>query len=176
MTAKNEMSGGAAPMRWYGDRATLSFIVLRYIPLFAALNLLWEIAQLPLYTLWTDSNPPQIAFAVAHCTLGDVAIGGAALIVALVITRAGSIETWRWGRIAAITTLMGAGYTAYSEWMNTVALQSWSYSKLMPVLQVGEFALGASPLLQWLLIPAITLWLARVTLSRATLDSADSPP
>lgn len=171
MTAKNEASGAAPSMRWYSDRATLSFIVLRYIPWFAALNLLWEIAQLPLYTLWTNSDPPQIAFAVAHCTLGDIAIGGAALAVALVITRAGSIEAWRRGRIAAITTLMGSGYTAYSEWMNTVALQSWSYSKLMPVLQVGEFELGASPLLQWLLLPAIALWLARVT-----FDSTDSRP
>lgn len=149
------------PLRWYSDRATLSFIVLRYMPWFAALNLLWEIVQLPLYTLWTDSNSPLIAYAVAHCTLGDIAIGGAALIMALIITRAGPIETWHWNRIAAITTLLGASYTAYSEWMNTVALQSWGYSKLMPVLQVGEFEIGASPFFQWLLIPALALLLAR---------------
>lgn len=158
MTTSNKTT---APLpRWYrGDRATLSFIVLRYMPWFAALNLLWEIAQLPLYTLWTNSDPSQIAFAIAHCTLGDMAIGGAALIMALIITRAGPVETWRWTRTAAMTTLLGTSYTVYSEWMNTVTLQNWSYSKLMPVLTIGGLELGMSPLLQWLLLPSLVLFL-----------------
>lgn len=36
----------------------------------AALNLLWEIAQLPLYTIYEEGEPAAIAFAVAHCTAG----------------------------------------------------------------------------------------------------------
>ncbi len=149
------------PPIWHQHRTTLLFIVLRYIPWLAALNLVWEIVQLPLYTIWTDSPPAQIAYAIAHCTLGDIAIGGAALIMALIITRAGNIETWPWARIAAMTTLLGTSYTIFSEWMNVVALQSWSYSKLMPVIPLGGFDVGLSPLLQWLLIPSFVLLLAR---------------
>ena len=36
-------------------------------------NLLWEIAQLPLYTLWHTATLPEIAFSVLHCTGGDFA-------------------------------------------------------------------------------------------------------
>jgi hypothetical protein len=64
-------------MRWYADPATRAFIALRYLPWLAALSLAWEIAQLPLYTLWHEAEPAYIAFAVAHCTIGDVLIGGA---------------------------------------------------------------------------------------------------
>lgn len=149
------------PLIWHQDCTTLLFIALRYLPWLAALNLVWEIAQLRLYTLWTDSPPRQIAYAIAHCTLGDIAIGGAALIMALIITRAGNIETWQWARIAAMTTLLGTSYTIFSEWMNVVALQSWSYSKLMPVIPLGGFEIGISPLLQWLLIPSLVLLFAR---------------
>ena len=45
--------------------------------------LAWEAVQLPLYTLWRDGTPGEIAFAVVHCTLGDGLIGVAALAWAL---------------------------------------------------------------------------------------------
>lgn len=149
------------PLIWHDERAVLSFIILRYIPWLAALNLIWEITQLPLYTLWTDSPASQIVFAVVHCTLGDVSIGTTALIMALIVTRAGNIESWNWVRITAVTTLFSGSYTVFSEWMNTVALESWSYSKLMPVLTVDGLELGMSPLLQWLLLPSLVIFIAQ---------------
>lgn len=36
-----------------------------------------------------------------------------------------------------------------------------SYSTLMPVLTVDRLELGVSPFLQWLLLPPLTLFLAR---------------
>jgi hypothetical protein len=44
-----------------------------------ALNLVWEVAQLPLYTLWVEATPGEIAFAILHCTGGDAMIAAASL-------------------------------------------------------------------------------------------------
>jgi len=145
---------------WYRDRASLTFIAFRYVPPLSALNLFWEIAQLPLYTLWEEGAPSFIAYAVIHCTLGDVVIGTLALLIALIATRAGAVETWRWRQVALFLVIPAVGYTALSEWINTVAQGSWAYSALMPVVHLAGFEIGLSPLLQWLVIPPVALWLA----------------
>lgn len=58
-------------LSWYRDRRAWRLLALRFLPWFAGLSLAWEIAQLPLYTLWTEATPGYIAFSVAHCTLGS---------------------------------------------------------------------------------------------------------
>jgi hypothetical protein len=50
------------------------------------LNLAWEVAQLPLYTISTAS-PSEIVFAIVHCTLGDVLITAGSLLLALLLIR-----------------------------------------------------------------------------------------
>lgn len=150
------------PRPWYRDRASLKFITFQYVPLLGALNLLWEIAQLPLYTLWEKGSLPSIAYAVLHCTLGDVAIGTLALVFALIATRARAVETWRWRQVALFLVVPAVGYTVFSEWLNTVARAGWEYSALMPVVRFLELEIGLSPLLQWVVIPPLALWLAKV--------------
>lgn len=151
----------AAPLcRWYADRAAWRLIGLRYLPLLAGLNLAWEIAHLPLYTLWHEGSPALIAFSVAHCTLGDVMIGAAALALALIATRAAGIENWRLVRIALVAAFVGTVYTVFSEWMNTVARQGWAYSDLMPVVRLFGAEIGLSPIAQWLILPLLALPLA----------------
>ena len=146
---------------WYRDGGALSFIGKRYLPTFVALNLAWELAQLPLYTIWRDASPAYLAFAVAHCTAGDVLIGAAALALALMGTRAGSIGSWRWRSIVIVATVAGAAYTAASEWMNTSLRPAWQYSALMPTASLGAIRIGLSPLLQWLILPPVAFYLAR---------------
>lgn len=148
------------PRAWHRDRAIWNFIAFRYVPLLGALNLLWEIAQLPLYTLWEEGRPSFIAYAVVHCTLGDVAIGTFALVFALIATRAHAVETWRGRQVAMFLVIPAVGYTALSEWINTIARGSWAYSALMPVVNLGGIEIGLSPLAQWLIIPPVALWLA----------------
>jgi hypothetical protein len=142
---------------WFHDRGALRLIGWRYVPLLAALNLAWEVAQLPLYTIWRDADIGYIAFAVAHCIVGDALIGSAALVLALMVTRAGSASTWPWLHIGIITTLVGLSYTGRSEWMNTSLRQSWSYSAAMPTLELGGIVIGLAPLAQWLLLPPVAL-------------------
>jgi hypothetical protein len=69
------------PRRWYRDPEAWWLIACAYLPWLGGLNLAWEIAQLPLYTIWTEAPPAGIAFAVAHCTAGDLLIGSAALVI-----------------------------------------------------------------------------------------------
>lgn len=45
--------------------------------------------------------------------------------------------------------------------MNTVARAGWEYSALMPVVRFLGLEIGLSPLLQWMVIPPLALWLAK---------------
>ena len=152
-------------MKWYRDRATLRWIAARYLPWMLALNLAWEAAHVRLYTLWQEAEAAYIAFSVVHCALGDVLIGIAALVVALVLARAPSVAHWRWARVAAMTSLAGVAYAIFSEWMNITLLRSWAYTKSMPTLEIGGFEIGLTPLAQWLLLPPIALYLGRATVA-----------
>ena len=144
---------------------------MRFVPALAVLNTIWEIAQLPLYTLWEEGSLPSIAYAVLHCTLGDVAIGTLALVFALIATRARVVETWRWRQVALFLVIPAVGYTVFSEWMNTVARAGWEYSALMPVVRFPGLEIGLSPLLQWMVIPPLALWLAKVASSARNASS-----
>lgn len=155
-------------MRWYRDPEAWRFLT-RYLPWLAGLNLVWEIAQLPLYTIWSEAQPAQIAFAVAHCTGGDILIGAAALIIALLIVRAPAIEQWNWLAIGLLALIIGVSYTALSEWTNTTIRLSWQYSSLMPLVDIGKVSIGVSPLMQWLILPPLALYLARRSLGLDTV-------
>lgn len=145
---------------WYRDRDARVLIAFGYLPWLGGLNLVWETAQLPLYTLWSETSAGTIAFAVAHCTAGDIAIGAAALFLALILGRERALAQWRWRRIAVGTALAGVTYTVFSEWSNTAILGSWAYTELMPVLKVAGIDIGLSPLMQWLVLPPLALYLA----------------
>ena len=132
----------------------------RYLLVLGGLNLVWEIAQLPFYTLWTSSPLPVIAYDVIHCTIGDFLIATICSIAALAPLR------WRWpgtrGHIALFLSLIvafGVAYTIYSEWLNVTVRKSWSYSDLMPLLPPLDT--GLSPVLQWLLLPVLSFFVAR---------------
>ena len=143
---------------WFSSLAAWRLLGLYFVPIFALLNVAWEIAQLPLYTLWNTGSVRDIAFSVAHCSLGDALIGTIALMLALILTRSRAPATWNLVALIVITTLIGIGYTIFSEWMNTRWLQSWAYSDAMPILPV--LGTGLAPLLQWLLLPGAGLVLS----------------
>jgi hypothetical protein len=111
-------------------------------------NLLWEIAQLPLYTIWHDATLGKLAFAVLHCTAGDVLIASASLL---------GVERY-WG-VATLAILGGVAYTLFSEWLNTEVRGAWVYTALMPRIPV--FGTGVTPLAQWLLVPTAAFWWTR---------------
>ena len=132
--------------------------IIRFLATLAALNLVWEIGQLPFYTLWQKGGWQQIGYAVAHCTVGDVLIALACVIAVL------AFSSWHWplpGRQSAIFlgsfVALGVAYTIFSEWLNTAVRKSWSYSDLMPI--VPPLGTGVAPLLQWIVVPMLAFWL-----------------
>jgi hypothetical protein len=152
--------GAVSTAAWYRDRDARALIALGYLPWLGGLNVAWETTQLPLYTLWREASAGAIAFSVAHCTAWDIVIGAAALFMALILGRERALAQWRWRRIALWTALAGVAYTVFSEWNNTAILGSWAYSELMPTLKVAGIGIGLSPLVQWLVLPPLALYLA----------------
>lgn len=80
----------------------------------------------------------------------------------MILGREGALVHWHWRRIGGLMLLFGPGYTIFSESLNTTLFR-WSYSELMPTLNVAGFEVGVSPLLQWLTLPPVALRLARRT-------------
>jgi hypothetical protein len=126
----------------------------------AAINLAWEALQLPLYTIWQSGTLGSQAFAVAHCTAGDVLIALGALTLALLIAGDGTWPARRFRIVAVLTVLFGLAYTIFSEWLNVVVRASWGYSDWMPIVPIFGLRIGLSPLMQWLVVPAAALALA----------------
>ncbi len=134
-------------------------MIRSYLLWIALANLVWEAAQLPLYTIWTERSLAYNAFAVVQCTAGDVLIALATLLLAIVVVGTAEWPARRFGAVATAATVLGAGYTVYSEWINTGVRLTWAYSEWMPV--VPGLGTGLAPLGQWLILPSLGLWLCR---------------
>jgi uncharacterized membrane protein (UPF0136 family) len=124
-----------------------------YLAVSVVSHLLWELLQLPLYTIWKSGTAREIAFAVVHCTAGDLLIAALALIAALVAIGNRDWPHQRFVPVIVAAVVIGLSYTVYSEWLNTVVRKSWTYSRLMPTLP--WLGTGLSPFMQWLIVPAI---------------------
>ena len=143
---------------WYRSRAARRFMFKGYVPLLAAGNLVWEILQLPFYALWQEGTPGSRLFAVVHCTAGDLMIGTAALLLALIFFGGRGWPRFNHGRVLGAATFAGVAYTVFSEWANTQVTMSWQYSEAM--LQVPPLGTGIVPLLQWIVVPPLAYWIA----------------
>ena len=145
----------------------------RYFAIIALGNLAWEIAQLPLYTIWSSGTWRELVIAVVHCTLGDVLISAACLFLGLLVVGGGRLDRWS-GRIAAVAIPLGVGYTVFSEWLNVAVRKSWAYAPAMPVLPV--LGTGLAPLLQWLVVPALGFWLVACSANRQMVAKKKKHP
>jgi hypothetical protein len=141
-----------------GRPADLPQALRRYLGVSIVANLVWEMLQLPLYTVWATGTRKQQAFAVVHCTVGDAMIAGLSLLVALALFARRTWPSASVTRVYAAGLAFGVAYTIYSEWLNTSVRGSWAYSDLMPVVPV--IGTGLAPLMQWFLVPTLAHWIA----------------
>ena len=157
MTTVSRLSGqnGATPP-WTTWKTSV-YLVWQWAVLALGLHLVWEIGQLPFYTLWEEANAWRIAFYVTHCVAGDVMIATLSyLAVAL---------TWRqvdWPRQrpwvgGTMLVALGLGYTVFSEWYNVYRVGAWAYAEIMPRI----LGIGLTPLVQWLVVPVAMLMRVR---------------
>ncbi len=132
---------------------------LRLLRLALPLELLWEIAQFPLYDVWHQGTWSYILYSLAHCTLGDLLI----LFIAyeLVALHTGGRSWYRRTPIygSLLLTFLGVSYTVYSESINVRINGTWGYTDLMPIVPLLN--IGGTPFLQWLLIPSVLIWIMR---------------
>lgn len=132
-------------------------MITRYLALSFALNLVWEFAQMPLYTIWAEATAGEIAFAGAHCTVIDTLIAAGALGLAWLVAGRQRWPAGHYGRVAALAILMGLAFTVFSEWRNVYVAGNWAYAARMPEI----FGIGLAPLAQWIIVPALAFGLAR---------------
>lgn len=133
----------------------------RYFSVIALLNLVWEFAHMPLYTIWSTGTVGEIVFAAVHCTGGDILIAMSTLMLSLLVFGIGwPLDGVAVRRVIVSTLILGVGYTVFSEWLNIVVREAWAYSELMPIVPVIDA--GLSPLLQWVVVPALAFaWALR---------------
>lgn len=131
---------------------------LRYLAFIALSNVLWELAQFPLYTIWSTGTTDEIVFSLFHCSAGDVLIAALSLAAAVLLVGGARWSPENHGRVAAAAVTFGLAYTVFSEWHNTTVLRSWTYSPLMPTLPY--LGTGLAPLAQWIFLPLIGFRLA----------------
>ncbi len=130
-----------------------------YLTIAAIGHLLWETAQLPLYTIWWTGTLRDNIVAVVHCTMGDALITTATVLIAALAAR---LVGWRsFSSAMVLTTItLGVAYTILSEWLNVEVWRSWSYSPIMPVLP--WLGTGPSPVFQCLLVPGMAFAISGV--------------
>ena len=139
----------------------------RFFLVIAVGNLVWESAQVPLYTLWKTDTASKIIYAVLHCTVGDVLIAGASLIGSLLLLGTAKWPLAHFLRVAAATVTSGFVITTYIEHLS-IARGTWAYSGRMPLLP--GTSIGLSPLAQWIVIPVLAFAVARPVKPSPALD------
>lgn len=141
------------------DKGAWLAFLRRYLIFVAIASFAWEIIQLPLYTIWAEATAPELAFAVLHCTGGDLLIAVSSIVLALAVAGNRAWPERGFTRVAGLATAFSASYTVFSEWLNIVVRKGWTYSELMPVIPVIDT--GLSPLAQWIVVPLAGFWWAR---------------
>lgn len=122
----------------------------------------WEMWQMPFY----DQSGLNFTDMVKGCSLGS--FGDAGLMVFAYYTAGKLAGTRHWlirPRKTAIAVYLAAGLliTFGVEQMAIRSEIGWEYDKLMP--REPLFGTGLVPLVMWIFVPLVTLWLARLPLS-----------
>ena len=125
------------------------------------LNFAWEILQAPLYAGMADMPHAQVTKACLQATFGDAVImllsfGGVAVAAR---SRHWIVAAKGWQ--FALFIGVGVSITAAIEWLATHGywVGNWNYLPTMPL--VPGTGIGLAPLLQWVVLPLLTVWFVR---------------
>lgn len=141
-----------------------SYITLKLIALFWAasfsLHFIWEMLQIPFYEAMTQAEHGAATWACTLATFGDTGIALVAYLAA-----AYSVRSLTWVHSSAVKPLSvyflaGLFITVVFEFLATEVLHRWRYSELMPTVPL--FGTGVAPLLQWIVVPALSLGASRL--------------
>lgn len=121
------------------------------------LHFVWEMLQVPFYARMGSASHWGAVLGCARATGGDVLISLAGYAAAAAWTR-DRLWLGQRHRRDALAVFLGTGVaiTIVLEWLNVHVWRTWAYAPAMPAV----LGIGLAPILQWLLVPALTLWLA----------------
>ena len=125
------------------------------------LNFAWEILQAPLYAGMADMPHAQVTKVCLQATVGDAVIMLLAYgaVAAVARSRRWIVAASGWQLTLFIT--IGVSITAAIELLATRGqwFGNWSYLPTMPLLPGTR--IGLAPLLQWVVLPLLTVWFVR---------------
>ncbi|MDZ7748925.1 MAG: hypothetical protein U5K43_08820 [Halofilum sp. (in: g-proteobacteria)] len=123
------------------------------------LHFAWEMLQIPWFAGMLEVSHGTVVWLCIRATGGDLVILLAGFWFASVVARR---RDWlmEGARLpAALVVAVGVTVTVVFEWLATGPLDRWAYADTMPVVPV--VGIGLAPLVQWLVLPPLILWLAR---------------
>lgn len=123
------------------------------------LNYPWEMLQTPFFAGMTEMRHWD---AVRECSWA--ALGDAGLLVAAFWLTAAMERSRGWmrhPRPQSVAVFMAAGLiaTVVVEWLATNQWDRWQYADRMPTLP--GLGTGLAPVLQWLVLPPLLIWVVR---------------
>jgi hypothetical protein len=154
------MSRADAPNgpRWRALTLTPEFNVAVFALL---LNFPWEFLQSPLFAGMATAPHGEAVKSCTRAALGDalIALAAHSTVAAMSHNRRWLLSPARW----QLATFVGVGLaiTVVIEWLalNDRWIGGWRYAETMPV--VPGLGIGLSPLLQWVVLPLLTVWFVR---------------
>lgn len=125
------------------------------------LNFAWEILQAPLYAGMADMPHAQVTRACLQATVGDAVIMLLAYGAVAVVARSRRWIVAASGWQLTLFIAIGVSITAAIEWLAARGhwIGNWSYLPTMPL--VPGTGIGGAPLLQWVVLPLLTVWFVR---------------
>ena len=139
-------------IRWRRDMPELQLLMPGF-----GLSLGWEVLQSPFYTDTFEVPWSALLYNRLHCAGGDALL----LLLSFWLVALGWGRHWmyatRGGTPFVVFLGLGFVYTVCSEHFNVHLVQRWAYNQWMPT--VG--GIGLMPLLQWVVVPTLSVWLVR---------------
>lgn len=121
------------------------------------LNFVWESLQVPFFVNMPAVPHWQGIRTCAAATLGDAAIALVSFwTVAIVAHSRAWILQPSSGQVVGFVAV-GVLITLVGEWVFTEKIVRWTYADSMPTLPV--LGTGLLPLLQWMILPPLLVWI-----------------
>ncbi len=122
-------------------------------------NFIWEMLQMPFYNFSSDATIGELNRACLLATIGDAVILIVMYWISILFLKS---RNWFFHltpyRIAEFLST-GIIFTIIIEYLSTEIFHRWTYGDLMPTLPF--FGTGLIPILQWLIVPLVVLWLIK---------------
>lgn len=122
-------------------------------------HFVWEMIQVPWFVGMAEASHGSVVWLCIRATGGDVLIFLSSYWLASIM-----VGNRRWlmeGELKPAVILVATGLvvTIVLEWLATGPLERWVYADSMPIIPLVN--VGLAPLLQWVLLPPLIMWLSR---------------